>query len=645
MRATMSQALPRAAPRAESSRRLHRFLQAVATPTVDTASRTARLSFSSETPVEQPFVGLEVLSHAPGAVDLSRLNARASLLFNHDADDVLGVVESASVGADRIGRAVVRFGRDQRGDWAMQQVEDGVLCNVSVTYVVDEYQQQGDTCIATRWMPVEISIVSVPADPSVGIGRSFTNHRKDRTMNHETQHDELALAPAPTSRRGRAAEAALDERERVQSIIAMCRRYNAPDMERRLIDDGATVEEARAIFYRRAQANAPLQRPVAAYPGDDGGFGATSSEVGLSDAEIGSYSIVRAVAAMASGDWSKAGLERQASRAMEQQHGRSTPGLLLPGEVLARGWLQSRATYQVGTPSAGGNLVATNLLADQFIEALRNVSQVMNAGATVLSGLVGNVDIPRQTALTATYWVAESGAPTEAEMTFDKVSLTPKTVAALSKMSRLMLTQSTPAIEQLVRNDLVKGIALAMDLAALSGTGASNQPMGIASQSGVQQQVMGTNGAAITLDALSLMEQSLNAANAPMDGRGFILNAPSVGSLKRLRSTTGAYLWTTSGTGGRSATPATFSGAPVLVSNQARANLTKGASAGVCSEGFYGAWQQLVIAMWGVTEILVNPYDSNGFANGDVLVRAFQTCDIGLRHPQAFCYVGDFLTP
>ena len=131
---------------------MRRFVQASAQASVDEDTRTLELSFSSEAPVGQWF-GAEILSHDAGAADLTRLNAGAPLLFNHDQGDVLGVVESAEIGADRKGRALVRFGRDERGTWALQQIADGILRNVSFAYVVDDYEPvpDSDDYIARRW--------------------------------------------------------------------------------------------------------------------------------------------------------------------------------------------------------------------------------------------------------------------------------------------------------------------------------------------------------------------------------------------------------------------------------------------------------------------------------------------------------------
>jgi HK97 family phage major capsid protein/HK97 family phage prohead protease len=637
-------------------KRQHRYLATRAAPVVDEKKRTAALSFSSSARVPRWF-GTEVLSHAPGAADLSRLNNGGALLFNHNENDVLGVVESAEIGRDGKGRAIVRFGSDERGTWAMRQVADGILSNVSFSYVVDKYDESAvdDTFTATRWSALEVSIVSMPADPSVGIGRSH------QSKGRKIMEDDIDMGEGPgneparqsRSQRQAAARGAEDERERIANLMALGKRHNTEQLTQRWIEDGVSMADARTEVLERTTGR---QRPVAwdggrALDGGSGGF--EGRQLGMGGGELMRYSLVRAINAIINRDWSEAGFERECSRAVAKQLGRETAGFFVPLDIQqGTAWLphqpqnQTRAVYQVGTAIQGGNLVQTELMYDFFTDALRNTSQVAAAGAKVLSGLVGNVDIPRRTTTTGTFWVGESGAITEAEGTFDKISLRPKTIGALSKMSRLTLIQATPVIEMLAREDIMKQIGLGVDLAALSGTGASNQPTGIANTAGIGSVVGGTNGLAVSIDHLVQLEAALANSNAPFDTRRYLLNTKTIASVKNLKASTGAYLWSTpGGFGQRTGTPPAINGYDVLATNQARSNLVKGTSGAVCSELFFGAWSELLIGQWGVLEILVNPYDSTGFTTGDVLIRGMQTCDIAVAHAASFATMSDALTP
>lgn len=667
---------------------------------LDADARTLELTFSSEAPVDRWF-GQEVLSHATGCADLARLNDGAPLLFNHDMDDVIGVVERAWIGDDGRGHAIVRFARTPRGDEILGMVQDGVLRNVSFMYRVSKYRIDSESedpyydddavYTATSWCAYEISIVSVPADQSVGVGRSARGADGDpqarsvaveistraaaqaqpaqldaqstnpsdeenmkkfrRTSVANAAETVTSTGGAPTPTPGSSgADPVAAERQRVADIVALGRMHNLTmevvgSMIERKLDIAAARGEVLDDILKRSQ------KPAA-------DFGTTFTP-DLSNKDKRSYSFLRALQAIASNDWSKAGFEREVSNTIARAMGKDTQGFFLPNDLPfapdekhARAWqlmsqqgrVQLRAPYLVGTAAQGGNLVQTQLLYENFIEVLRNQLVTAILGARYLTGLVGNIDIPRQNSQTATYWVAESGAPTEAEATFDKVSLRPKTIGALSKMSRLMMLQSTPAIEMLARQDLLAVIALAVDLAALSGSGASNQPTGIVNQAGVASVVGGTNGANLTFDHLIQLKYATKFANAPQGAAGFAMNSKAVGYLSTLKASTGQYLWDPQG-GLTAGSPDRVKGSPYAESQQLRSTLTKGTSTGICSELIYGNWQELFIGMWGVTELMLNPYDSTGFANGDVWMRAFQTCDVGVRHAASFSVMTDALTP
>lgn len=676
---------------AQPQRRVVQFRAEAAA--VDRESRTVELTFSSEYPVERWF-GLEVLSHAAGAADLSRLNDGGNLLWNHDTSDVLGVIERAWIGTDRRGHAVVRFGKDERGTWAMDQVDDGILRNVSFMYVASDYvcetadpdrYSPDDTYTANRWCAYEISLLTVAADPSVGVGRSAaeqpTQTRVHVTRRARTQPSAAAEQPpeegttmkrkhiiqeaadvtATTGGTGVAATPAApaaprvptdsdwadmrrQERERQNAISALGQRWANPELAQLHIEGGSTIEQARAAFLAALDEKQP--KPVGA-------------KVDMTDKEKREFSLIRALNALHRQDWSKAGFEREVSNEIGRQLGREgaffipTDLPFAPSEDHRRAWMlaaggsklaQMRAPFAVGASGTGGALVATQLLADNWIEVLRNSMVTPKLGARFLSGLVGKVDIPRQITAAATSWVGELTAGTESEATFDKVSLTPKNITSWGVISRMMLLQSTPAIEMIARADLLAQIGLGLDLAALSGTGTGGQPTGIINQSGVGSVVGGTNGANLTFDHLIQLYSAPKIANAPQSNLGFAFNAKAYGYLSTLKATTGQYLWDPQG-GLSNNSPDTIKGYPYAVSQQMRSTLTKGTSSGICSELIFGNWLELLIAEWGALEIAINPYDSTYFKSGDVVIRAIQTADVGVRHGASFAVMSDALTP
>lgn len=357
--------------------------------------------------------------------------------------------------------------------------------------------------------------------------------------------------------------------------------------------------------------------------------------IGMSEKDVQQYSLVRAIRAAATGNWRDAGLEMEASHAVAQRMGREPQGFFVPFDV-QRG---ERRDLTVGTDTAGGHTVATDLLASSFIDLLRNRMMVRQAGATVLSDLVGDVAIPRQTGGATAYWVAESGAPTESQQTVDQVTMAPKTMGAFTDYSRKLLKQSSLDVEAFVRADLTNVLALAIDLASLHGSGSSNQPTGIASTSGIGSVAGGTNGLAPTWGNIIDLETEVAIDNADIGRLAYMTNAKVRGKLKqtaKVSSTDSMMVWD-------SQSPATpLNGYGAWVTNQVSSALTKGTSSGVCSAIFFGNWADLFIGMWGVLDILVDPY--TGGTSGTVRVIALEDVDIAVRHAQSFAAMLDALT-
>lgn len=354
-----------------------------------------------------------------------------------------------------------------------------------------------------------------------------------------------------------------------------------------------------------------------------------SAHIGMNQREVRQYSLVRAIWASVQNDWRGAELEREASVAVARQLRREPQGFFVPAD-----WAQRDLV--VGTNTAGGHTVQTELLAQSFIALLRNSMMVRAAGATILSDLVGNIAIPRQTGGATAYWVAENGAPTESQQAFDQVAMSPKTVGAFTDMSRRLLMQSSLDVESFVRGDLATVLALAIDLASMHGSGSSNQPLGIAGTSGIGSVAGGTNGLAPAWSHLVSLETEVAIDNADINRLAYVTNAKVRGKLKQVEkaTNTGLFLWADG------AQP--INGYPAYISNQVSSTLTKGTSSGVCSAIFFGNWADLIIGLWGGLDILVDPY--TGSTAGTVRVVALQDVDIAVRHPESFAAMLDALT-
>lgn len=573
---------------------------------IDEEARTVSLAFASEAPYERSW-GVEVLAIEPTAMRQGRLKSGANLLMNHDARDVVGVVESVEIGADRVARAVVRFGKSARAEEVWQDVRDGIRRNVSVGYMIHKAQpiEKRDGVEAFRvtdWEPFEVSLVSVPADASVGVGRSAeTETRKETKM--ETKIETKIETPA---QRNHAAE--------IAAIAATI--PGGADLAMRSLQAGHTVEQ-----FQQEAIRAMASKPV------------PTADTGLSKQEVKQYSLMRALNALANpGDTSAqkaAAFEREVSEATAQKLGKQARGFMVPFEVQQRDLV-------AGTPTAGGNTIATELLAGSFIDLLRNAMVVMGMGTRMMTGLVGNIAIPKMTGAATAYWVAENTAPTESQQTIGQVTMTPKTVGAFTDISRRLLLQSSISVEQMVQQDLATVLGLAIQQAAINGTGASNQPSGILTL--VTPSVIGgTNGLAPTLSHVIGLETNVSTANADVGTLAYLTNARVRGRLKsteKFSAGTGAPVWA------EGATP--LNGYRAAVTNAVPSNLTKGTSSGVCSAIIFGNFADLMIGMWGGLDLTVDPY--SGSTAGTVRIVALQDVDVAIRNVESFATMVDALT-
>ena len=346
--------------------------------------------------------------------------------------------------------------------------------------------------------------------------------------------------------------------------------------------------------------------------------------------ESRNFSIVKAVQGLMNGRLS--GRELEIQQELSRKNGRSSQGVFVPNES----W--KTRDYVKGTASAGGNLVATQQLPENFVDVLRAKSVTSELGATILPGLVGDVSIPTRTAGATAYFVAESGSITESTGTFGTITMSPKTMAAFSKFSHLMALQSTPEIEGLIRNDFISTLATKLDSVALNG-GGSNEPDGIIQTSGIGSVAIGTNGGAITLDKVLDLKQTVAVDNADIASCAFVTNTAVENALSKLKDGNSAYHLSpyAGAIGSQQIANRSF-----MVSNNVPSNLTKGSSSGVCSALIYGNFSDLLIGLFGDSEILVDPYSA--MQTGVTAVRILQAIDVKVRHAESFGSIQDITT-
>ena len=628
---------------------------------IDEDARTVEFPFSSEMPVDRGYLGNEVLDHREESVDLSRLKDAGPLLFNHDRDKPIGVVEDAYLKNKR-GYVKVRFSDNPFPSEVFNDVKSGILRGVSTGYAVnktvEETSEDGDSnqYRVVAWQPLEVSICSLAADPSVGVGRSANTTQQKETSNISKEQREDAVTATPVAPpkpkppvktvdmsatpesievvRAETEKSVLSkERARVASIRELCATHKLPELAKQAEDSGMSIEETRA-----KALDAISKKPVE-----------TVSPVELDQKQQERYSLVSGIRAALTGDWSEAGYVRELSQEVERSGLKRSAerSFFVPFTALTK-----RATYVTSGATTGGNLVATDLYDQDFIEALRNQSKMMSLGVKALPGLVGDVAIPRRSGVSSTYYLSsETTAITQSESTFDQVTMTPKNLAALSKYSRQTLLTATPGIEALIRTDLTDGLNTAVDLGILNGAGSSGAPTGIMQTSGIGSVAIGTNGGAVTIEALVDLEEQILIDNGNVsDNMAYVTNAKVLAELKKLRaggsaSGDGSFLWNTDPASiGRGGTPGSVNGYPLAVTNQVPSNLTKGSSSGVCSAILMGDFSQCSVGFWGSGLEITVGEESDDFAKALTSIRGIITYDVAVRHAESFADCLDITT-
>ena len=445
---------------------------------IDEQNRTVSVIFSTETPVDRNF-GVEILDHDRGSVRMDRLQKRAPVLLNHNMSDQLGVVERATIDADRKGRALLRFGRGRLSTEVFNDVVDGIRSQVSVGYRIHKMEKEDDeklTYRAVDWQPFEISIVPTGADSMAIVGRSENQNFKteivERNPKMETQ---IVQESAPKIDENAIREQVQKaEFKRIQEIESYGQEHNETELARELIQGGKSVSDFQTAILDKIKQRKPEQVHA----------------IGLTQKETRAFSWMKLIRAMANPHDRKlqedASFEFEASRAQADKNGIDPQGAWVPADVIhGQSYQDQQRDLTVGTNTAGGFTVQTDVLADSFIDVLRANMVFSKVGVTELNGLNGKVSIPGSDAGSTAYWVAENGAVTESDQTFISRSLDGKTVGAMTDISMNLMKQSSIDVEAFVRNDIAMTLASQIELKGLTGNGTSNTPIGVFNTTGV----------------------------------------------------------------------------------------------------------------------------------------------------------------
>lgn len=419
------------------------------------------------------------------------------------------------------------------------------------------------------------------------------------------------------------AAAALSERERVAAIRGLAKAHSLPEsMTDELIDNGTEVSEARAkvLEFIGAKRGAAPTSGIA-----DAGC----ANIGMSEAEVQRYSFMNVVRYLADPNprtAAAAAFELEASRAAESIHGRSANGVIIPFDVLGNRPMAA----SVGDLAAGGALVGTDKLDGSFIDLVRNRSAFISSGVTVLTGLQGNVEIPKQTGASTYYFVGEDVDVTASDVTFGLVNMTPKTIGVRVPISRRAMIQTSPDVEALVRRDMLEQVALGVDYTIGYGTGGSAQPQGLRNVTGLGSVTLGggttqtypsglgggSHDSGDWADYVGL-ETAIAANNLDVGNLRYVMNSVTRGGCRvtlRAAAAGSDYIYADDGT---------IAGYPVTVSNQVTTN-----------DVFFGNWSDLVVGFWSGLDVTVD--NLTQAAKGQVILTVHQDFDVAVRRAESF---------
>lgn len=617
------------------------------------------LAISSETPYERWF-GIEILSHAPGAVDLSRLgDGRHPLLLGHDVDRQIGVIKEVEVGADRILRGKCKFSRSVLGQEILQDVEDEIRTLVSVGYFIEEIEEveaddsgelkvkrtlsgdeftremrekHGDdfyrsgqaaardkneappTYVVTKWMPFEASIVPVPADVTVGVGRSAGVDPAPQAAAPQPEPIIIVENTNMGAPQKTPAELEIERRDAIAALGEAYAKYLQPNDVREAIAGKMSFDAFRELVMKRMESKFT---------------DTTGIQIGMTAPEARRYSLGRALIASVTGNWKEAGFELECSRAVESIMGQSAEGFFVPPDIFRR-------DFNVGTASEAGNLVPTQFRGDLFTDVLRANMVMGQLGVTYLTGLSGNVDIPRKITASTLGMLTEIGSASETNPVTAKATLSPKRIGAYVEVSKQSLLQSGLSLENMIRDDLVSGAAVMLENQAINGAGTGAEIKGLRNVTGIGTVVGGTNGLAPAWSHFVDLESACANSNAEPDRMsGYLTNTKVRGKLKQTQFATNLpFIWQNG--------DMPLNGYRAAVTNNVPSNLTKGTSTTVCSATLFGSdWSNVVIGLFGAPDITVDPYSLA--ATGQVRITLNQFADMQHRQPATTAKIDDLL--
>lgn len=352
-----------------------------------------------------------------------------------------------------------------------------------------------------------------------------------------------------------------------------------------------------------------------------------------------SYSFLRAANLIANNkslDGLELEMHQEAEREFKQAGISASGNLYIPKMIVKN----EKRDMTVSSAPGGGNTVPT-ILGD-LIPFLDPRLAVIQAGATLLTGLTGNLDFPRNDAAATATWETENSANDETSPTFDKISMSPNRLGAFTDISKQLLVQSSVDIENFVRNRLSEAVNRALDYALINGDNSAQPFYGILNTAGIGSVAIGTDGGPLTYKHIIDLETELATDNADFGTLAYLTTPGVRGFLKNTEKASGTaqFVWSDGAppVGQQGIRTDLLNGYRAYVSTQVPSNLTKGGGTGLHSV-IFGNFAELLIGQWAGLDVVVDPYSSSKNALVTIVVNSWW--DAAVRHAQSFAAIKD----
>lgn len=620
-----------------------------------------RATVSSETPYQREMWdddekrwvrGHEVLGHGKDEIDRSRMKDGLVIQDTHFGDQI-GIIRRPILKDGKLG-GVIEFGCGARAQEIARDAAAGIRRNMSVGYIVNEYRKDGvakdglPIFRVTKWTPYEASFVNVPADTNIGVGRvADTTENRSDGKTAEAGHPKTKNIEAATIAADRKDQMKLtaEQRQKIREL-ASAAHVSGEEVADILTSERSFEEIREELLNRREKYLAELAKKPAR-PAEEARAIIDEGDKAKIRQKYDFAKVLRYYAEVAESKYSTIdiGFEREVSDELAKQTGRAVQGILLPDFVGNRAAAnQSDGSLTLGTPAydadtaaggisgiggAGKNLIATMLLSGRFIDALVATLVLREQlGAEVLTGLVGNIAIPKGGSITGG-WIAEGSNAPKKNPTFGQITATPHTYGAYVDITRKLLLQSSVNVQAKVLEWLMYACANGLETAAFAGTGSSGQPTGLCTALNSSATAWSNTP---TFDKIVDLIAATKTANSYKPSMKFVGDAGVWAKLAKTRDyevlTDGAETPKNIGAIGGCVRLLDTATNKVIGRDFVEANLMP------AKKLVFGDFTQLAVCLWSGTDIVVDPY-ANDTAGGLRLV-ALQDSDILIKRTESF---------